>query len=123
MNDNPLLAKFRDELLKRGPAGIKSIGIFFRQVDDDRSRRVDFEEFCRGIINHNVRITSDEANELFRLFDKNQNGQIDYEEFLVNIRVNFENIKYVIKIINLLILAAYEPIQVESDIESFSKNG
>ncbi|CAF0711281.1 unnamed protein product [Brachionus calyciflorus] len=93
MNENPLISKFRNELLKRGPSGIKSIGQYFRQIDDNGSRTLTFEEFGKGIIDHNVKISAEEASELFRYFDKNQNGQIDYEEFLVNVRPPMNNFR------------------------------
>lgn len=87
MGENPLLEKFRKELLKRGPASIKGIGQYFRQIDDDGSRTLKLDELQKGIIDHNISLTKSESYELFKLFDKDNSGTIDYEEFLISVRV------------------------------------
>lgn len=89
MNEHPLLTKFRNEVLKRGTSGIKQIGQFFRRMDKDRSHCLCFDEFAQGVLEHNIKITADEANELFKLFDRDQSGKLDYQEFLIKIRVGY----------------------------------
>lgn len=89
MSQDSLLEKFRLELLKRGPAGIKSIGCYFRQIDDDGSKSLSLNEFQEGILNHKIDLNKQEINELFRLFDKDCSGKIGYEEFLLAVRVCF----------------------------------
>ena len=89
-NDNgehPLVAKFRQELLKRNVAGIKSIGMTFRQLDDNSSGTLSLFEFKNGLMNHNLRyFKEDEMETLFGLFDKNGEGYIDYDEFILQVR-------------------------------------
>ena len=88
VKDNPILLKFREACLKRGQAGIKGIAILWASLDDDRSRTITFEEFQKGIINHNITMTKDEMLQLFKLFDTNNNGSIDFEEFITALRVS-----------------------------------
>jgi hypothetical protein len=86
--EHPLLVKFRTELLKRGTAGIKSIGLYFRIMDEDNNKRIDFEEFKNGIMYHNhISLSKKEITELFGLFDLNRDGSLDFNEFLLTIRV------------------------------------
>ena len=84
--DNSCLG--REACLKRGQAGIKGIAILWASLDDDRSRTITFEEFQKGIINHNITMTKDEMLQLFKLFDTNNNGSIDFEEFITALRVS-----------------------------------
>lgn len=39
-------------------------------------------------VDHNLSITKDEANQLFRELDTNNNGSIDFDEFLAKLTVN-----------------------------------
>jgi hypothetical protein len=66
--ENPLIVKFRDELLKRNVAGIKSIGMTFRQCDDNHSGTLTVQEFKDGLLGHNIRMKDSEMNELFKVF-------------------------------------------------------
>ncbi|CAF0922572.1 unnamed protein product, partial [Brachionus calyciflorus] len=86
MSENPIVIKFRDLVLQRGPAGIKEIGRYFRQIDDDKSHSLSFDEFFKGILDHNIGLTKTEASELFKIFDKNENDRIDYDELLIAVR-------------------------------------
>jgi Ca2+-binding EF-hand superfamily protein len=85
--EHPLLVKFRAELLKRGTAGIKSIGLYFRIMDVDNNKKIDFDEFKNGILYHNINMSKKEITELFGLFDLNGDGTLDFNEFLQTIRV------------------------------------
>ncbi len=86
--ENPILVKFREQCMKRGAASIKGISVFWHNIDDDNSRTLTFDEFWNGIENHNISLKKEEASELFKLFDKNGSGNIDYEEFLSDLRVS-----------------------------------
>jgi Ca2+-binding EF-hand superfamily protein len=85
--NSSLIIKLREQLLKRGAAGIKGIGRMWSQIDDDFSRYLSFKEFHDGLINHNVIMTSDEITQLFKEFDQDGSGQISYDEFLMQLRV------------------------------------
>ena len=44
------------------------------------------------IIDHNIRITKDEASQLFKEFDTNETGTLDYDEFLAKLTVYLNRI-------------------------------
>ena len=85
--EHPLVVKFRSALLKRGVSGIKHIGMYFQQMDENHNLTLTLFEFKNGIINHNLSMKEQEIDELFKLFDKNNEGVIDYEEFIKSVRV------------------------------------
>ena len=61
-----LIEKCRNECLKRGTSGIKSLGQMFLQLDDNRSGDLAQSEFKQGIMNHNIQLTDEEIDRLFK---------------------------------------------------------
>ena len=53
----------------------------------DGNRKVDRNEFLIGLKENGVQITKDEANLLLEFIDTNKDGTIDFDEFLIAIRV------------------------------------
>lgn len=56
-------------------------------MDDDRSRSLDLKEFVKGLNDYGILIEKEEAKELFEKFDHDRSGTIDFDEFLVTLRV------------------------------------
>ena len=56
-------------------------------MDDNGNKKLDFEEFKKGMIEYGLNYTKEEMKELFNLFDKDKSGQIDFDEFLEHLRV------------------------------------
>ena len=86
--EDPVLVKFREQCMKRGAASIKGIARLWAEMDDDRSRSITKEEFQRGILNHNIQVSSEDIDKLFQLFDDDGSGNLSYEEFLIDLRVS-----------------------------------
>lgn len=59
------------------------------QIDNDRSADLSLDEFELGIVNHNINLDKQEIEALFTQYDTNGNGRLDYNEFLVKLRVCF----------------------------------
>lgn len=57
-------------------------------MDDDRSRSLDMKEFLKGLNDYGILIEKEEAKDLFGKFDHDKSGTIDFDEFLVTLRVN-----------------------------------
>lgn len=57
-------------------------------MDDDNSRTLDLKEFMKGLNDFGVMMEKQEAMSLFQLFDKDGSGTIDFDEFLLSLRVN-----------------------------------
>lgn len=59
-------------------------------MDDDNNRTLDLKEFMKGLNDYGVLIEKDEALKLFHHFDRDGSGQIDFDEFLITLRVKHE---------------------------------
>jgi len=80
------LEKLRAACLKRGASGIKALGRTFRIYDDDASRMLSVEEFGKGMHDYGTGLTDSEVATLFAYFDRDQSGQLDFNEFLGALR-------------------------------------
>lgn len=83
---NHALEKLRAKCLERGASGIMGLGRFFRNMDDNRSKTLDLEEFQKGLQEAGLSLEPREAEALFRLCDKNKSGMLDFDEFLEALR-------------------------------------
>ena len=61
----------------------------FRIMDDSRDRRLDLDEFIVGCRECRIsKMSPQELEEVFRRFDRDNSGKLDYDEFLFAIRVS-----------------------------------
>jgi Ca2+-binding EF-hand superfamily protein len=56
-------------------------------MDDNNSRSLDAKEFVKGLSDYGVLMEKAEALSLFELFDRDGSGMIDFDEFLITLRV------------------------------------
>jgi len=86
------IGKVREILTKRsgGVSSLKGLALQYKLIDNNGGGTVDraelelgFEKFMRAF---GVKLTKAEIDELFKLFDKNSDGFISYEEFIYGIR-------------------------------------
>ncbi|KAJ8029031.1 Ovostatin [Holothuria leucospilota] len=62
----------------------------FRIMDDDGNKKLNYDEFKKGLHDYGCAITDDEAKELCQAVDTNGDGSVDFDEFLSMIRVTKE---------------------------------
>ncbi len=83
-----MLAKVRTALFDRGMSGIRGTSRVFKHFDSyDGNRRIDRQEFYVGLRELGVDVSKKDAQVLMDYLDRNRDGTIDYDEFLVGIRV------------------------------------
>jgi Ca2+-binding EF-hand superfamily protein len=58
-------------------------------IDDDRNKKLNFEEFKKGCRDFGVHLEKNELYEMFQAFDTDKSGSIDFDEFLIKLRVSF----------------------------------
>ncbi|CAF3899189.1 unnamed protein product [Rotaria sp. Silwood2] len=87
------LERLRAACLARGAQGIKGLSILFRIMDDDKSKKLTFDEFKKGVEEYGLNFSKAEIEDLFRIMDIDQSGHIDYEEFLRRLRPPMNNFR------------------------------
>ncbi|KAH8863130.1 Calcyphosin-like protein [Schistosoma japonicum] len=98
------IEKLRYQCLARGASGIAGIGRQFRVIDDDGNKKLDFKEFSKGCRDFGVDLSKEEIKEIFDEIDTDQSGFIDFDEFLMSLRIEdlkgVYNVKHHPKYIN-----------------------
>ncbi len=56
-------------------------------MDDNSNRKLEFDEFKKGLTEYGTGFSKDEIVSLFSQFDKDNSGSIDFDEFLEAVRV------------------------------------
>lgn len=82
------IERLRAACLSRGAQGIQGLSRLFKIMDDDRNKKLCFEEFKKGVNEYGLNFTRDEILEIFEAFDTNKDGSIEFEEFLLKLRPN-----------------------------------
>jgi Ca2+-binding EF-hand superfamily protein len=74
-------------LQNRGANTIRGLGRAFKIIDSyDGNRKIDKEEFYFGLKDLGVNISKKEAEALLDYLDTNDDGFVNFDEFLVGIR-------------------------------------
>ena len=84
------LDKLREQLISRGARGIVGLQRKFRIMDDDGSKSLSLVEFKKAIKECALSLSDLQMAQLFEYFDKDRSGSIDFDEFLIGVRVSFE---------------------------------
>ena len=84
-----VLERVREQIKARGAKTIRGLGRTFRNFDSfDGNHKIDRDEFYSGLCEIGCRVSRQEADTLMALFDSNNDGHVDFNEFLVGIRVS-----------------------------------
>lgn len=62
----------------------------FQIYDDDGNKKLDYKEFQKGLHDYGVRLSQEEAAAIYKSLDKDNSGSIDFDEFLVAVRVSLD---------------------------------
>lgn len=85
-NEEQLITHLRARIAARGARGISGIGKKFKIADDNNSKSLDQEEFKKAMHDFRVGLNQKQVTMAFRIFDRDGNGEISYDEFLRSIR-------------------------------------
>ena len=78
---------FRKKLATRGVSGVVGMQRSFKIMDKNNSNSLDMQEFSTACKEYKVEIPLDDIKTLFRAYDRNKDGTIDYNEFVRLIKV------------------------------------
>ena len=83
-----LLSTLREELARRGARGIVGLQRKFRIMDDNGDQALSPSEFRKAMNECDLKLADGEISSIFKRFDKDGDGVVDFEEFLQGIRVS-----------------------------------
>ena len=59
----------------------------FKIIDDDGNRSLNMAEFKKGCHDYGLVLENDAVQQMFKHFDRDGSGSIDFDEFLLALRV------------------------------------
>jgi Ca2+-binding EF-hand superfamily protein len=88
VNDE-ILKNIREQIRNHGARGFIGLQRKFRIIDDDGSKSLDFNEFRKGILESKIILSDSDMKSIFDYFDKDHNGSLNFDEFLIGMRVSW----------------------------------
>lgn len=104
-----LVRTLRDQCLLKGHSGIRGLGIVFRRMDIDFSKGIVYPELRIAIARYGLIMSEGYLQTLFNALDKDNNGWIDFAEFMAVLRepMNARRTK--------VVMEAFDHFDVNSD--------
>jgi Ca2+-binding EF-hand superfamily protein len=103
-----VIDKVKQNLKARGHHGVRSLGIVFRRIDKSKDHKLDRVEFTWGLRENGHVLTPSEFERVFKFFDRNNDGYIDYIDFLSAVRNLMSSRR------SAIVAAAYQKISQSS---------
>eukprot|EP00756_Hemistasia_phaeocysticola_P014451 Hpha_TRINITY_DN15338_c0_g4::TRINITY_DN15338_c0_g4_i1::g.89023::m.89023 len=85
-----VLEKIKSACARRGANGIRGLQRVFKIMDDNHSLSLSAEELAAGLEDYGVVLSKTEQKQLVSVFDRNGDGFVDINEFLVKLRGNLK---------------------------------
>lgn len=123
LTTDAIVDKVRKKIVERGGStGIKAITKLLAIMDDNGDKKLSKEELKYGLRDYGISLSPIELDQVFYYFDRDGNGFIDVDEFLIGLKgdMNARRVDLVKKVFNILdrdrsgaisvdeILAAYD---------------
>ena len=83
-----LVRDIKETLSKRNSLSIRGLACVFKQIDGDKNRNLDLSELENGLRLIGINLNEEQCAALLKHFDKDGNGTINFNEFLLAIRVS-----------------------------------
>lgn len=87
VDDGTIVQRVKAKIIARaGVQGIRGISRLLRIMDDNRDGKLSRSELKYGLADLGIEVTNIELDQLVGRFDRDKNGSIDLDEFLVGLR-------------------------------------
>ena len=106
---NALIRDIKAKLIERSANGIRGLSRIFKAMDDNGNRQLDVDDFRWGLIDFGITISKEEASEVLAVFDRDKNGTVNFDEFLVAMRGDLNDFR------RSIIRKAYDKLDVNKD--------
>jgi hypothetical protein len=83
-----LIKEIKAKIVQRSANGIRGISRIFKIMDDKGDRKLDVDDFRWGLIDFGIQISKGEAVQVLQHFDRDGDGYVNFDEFLVALRVS-----------------------------------
>jgi hypothetical protein len=83
-----LIRDIKSKIIERSADGIRGIARIFKAMDNNGNKLLDVDDFRWGLKDYGIEISKEEAVKVLDHFDRDKNGQVDFNEFLRALRVN-----------------------------------
>lgn len=82
-----ICGSLREQMFRKGTKGLKKVALVFRQADFNGNKKLDREEFEEALSHCGLFLKSHEISFLFKNFDRDGDGNINYDELLHGIQL------------------------------------
>jgi Ca2+-binding EF-hand superfamily protein len=104
-----MIREIKQKLNERGSFGIRGLARIFKIMDDKGDKKLDVDDFRWGLIDYGISISKEDAGIILDRFDRNKDGSVDFDEFLVALRGDINSFR------EGLIRQAYQKLDVNGD--------
>jgi len=88
-----ICGSIREQLFRKGTRGLSGVARIFRQADFNGNKKLDKEEFEEALSFAGLFLKTSEIGFLFRNFDRDGDGNINYNEFLLGIQLPLSGVR------------------------------
>ena len=88
-----VIQHLRNNLIQRGVRGLMAVRRTFMLIDENSNHKIEYNEFEKLFHKFRFEISDEELKNLFKYFDKDCSGFIDYKEFLNGVTGNLNNLR------------------------------
>jgi Ca2+-binding EF-hand superfamily protein len=82
-----LVNEIKAKIIERSANGIRGISRIFKAMDNNSNHLLDVDDFRWGLKDYGITISKEEADQVLKHFDRDGNGQVDFNEFLRALKV------------------------------------
>jgi len=82
-----LINEIKAKIIERSANGIRGISRIFKAMDNNGNHLLDVDDFRWGLKDYGITISKEEATQVLAHFDRDGNGQVDFDEFLRALKV------------------------------------
>ena len=81
-----MIKDIKSKILQRSAFGIRGISRIFKAMDERGDKCLDVDDFRWGLMDFGISVSKEEAVEVLNHFDKDKNGTVNFDEFLVTLK-------------------------------------